>query len=55
MRIREIARIGGFPCGEYNAVTDAPAVMTGRQSKTARKFRIIKSHILDMNIKKGLS
>ena len=37
------------------SLTDAPAVMTGRQSKTARKFRIIKSHILDMNIKKGLS
>ena len=22
MRIRDIARIDGFPCGEYNAVTD---------------------------------
>ena len=26
MRIRDIARIGGFPCGEYNAVTDVKGV-----------------------------
>ena len=32
-----------------------PGCYDRRQSKTARKFRIIKSHILDMNIKKGLS
>ena len=30
MRIRDIARIGGFPCGEYNAVTDVKGVLVGQ-------------------------
>lgn len=29
MRIRDIARIDGFPCGEYNAVTDVKGVRVG--------------------------
>ena len=29
MRIRDIARIDGFPCGEYNAVTDVKGVRAG--------------------------
>ncbi|MFR9040052.1 MAG: P1 family peptidase, partial [Bilophila wadsworthia] len=32
MRIRDIARIGGFPCGEYNAVTDVKGVRVGHST-----------------------
>lgn len=32
MRIRDIARIDGFPCGEYNAVTDVKGVRVGHST-----------------------
>ena len=32
MRIRDIARIGGFSCGEYNAVTDVKGVRVGHST-----------------------
>ena len=32
MRIRDIARIEGFPCGEYNAVTDVKGVRVGHST-----------------------
>lgn len=36
MRIRDIARIGGFPCGEYNAVTDVKGVRVGHSPSQGR-------------------